>query len=58
LRALFTPLSIIIPTATSAIYNMATLQTLEAESILLLRSQGMILAFLEETVINCSIGDI
>jgi hypothetical protein len=45
-------------TATLAIYIMATLQTLEAESLLLFRSQGMILVFLEAAVANSSVGDI
>jgi hypothetical protein len=58
LRALATALSIVIPTATLAISNMATLQLLEVESILLFRSQGMVLMFLKEMIINCGVEDI
>jgi hypothetical protein len=58
LRALATALSIVIPTATLAISNMATFQALEAEIVFLFRSQGMVLMFLKETVINFCIGDI
>jgi hypothetical protein len=55
--ALVTALSIVIPVATLAISNMATLTTIESESIFLFRSHGMILVFLKEKVINGSIGD-
>jgi hypothetical protein len=56
LRTLVTALYMFIPTTTLAISNMATPQMLAAEIILLLRSQGMVTVFLEETVINYGIG--
>jgi hypothetical protein len=55
LRALSTTLPIVIPTAALVISNMTTLQALEAENILLFSSQGMVLMFLKETVINCGV---
>jgi hypothetical protein len=58
LRALSTAFSIFIPTTTLAIYNMATIQALEVESIIMLRSQGVVLMFLKEKVINRGVGDI
>jgi hypothetical protein len=41
-----------------AISNMSTFQPPEMQCIILLRSESMILTFLKEAVINCSVGDI
>jgi hypothetical protein len=51
-------LSIAIRTSALYIYNMATLQSLETQGILLIWGQSMIFMLLKETVINGSVGDV